>query len=236
MKVAPVLLLAIALCIASPASSIRIRTRDQGLDGIGITASPTLIYRRRLNSDRYQSIYPPTAPSNSIEETKTDPDPYNSSYGQETTDEPPITTSSIRPKKVKSYRRNRSRIRTVALPQASVDQQQYTTKPAKSKGGRRRKVKRPTKTKPLLTNTVDELGEKSNSSTSTGGDKNLALEIESGDGKYALIDKFFDDKLAQAPGLISYKASDDFSRNDNKQNFGNVKEKDIWLSDGQQWF
>lgn len=275
------LIVTLSLLTSLGVTPLRIRTHsgeedlqdEDGSDGI-ITASPTLIYRRRLNSDRsfQPSIYPPpSAPSNSIEEIKTESDPdqggHLQPYQNPSEDDPstysryppssfPTTTRKTtrrRPhhKKLKSVRRNRSRIRTVTLPQepaepspqqaSSIEQEQYTPKPisTKPKSGRRRKVKRPNKNKIVVTRNKEEGGSEdekltavNNSTTSGGGDKNLALEIGSQDGKYALIDKFFDDKPSQAPGLVSYKASDDFPKNDNKQTLGNVKANDIWLSDG----
>jgi hypothetical protein len=249
-------------------TSLRIRTSN-GSNGTdrGLTASPTLIYRRRLNTgrskDNNNNIYPPTSSPRTRVESKTELYPVRnhfSGYSEETVEPKPYFSSTSAPKIPKSLRRNRSRLRSTGVgqvpvqqPQRPQQQQQYQSeaqqasveyhdvtspKSLKVKSGRRRKVKRPAKTKPppvaaKLSNEElgGETGKETNSSASSSGDKNLALEIGSDDGKYALIDKFFEIKPSQAPGLISYAPSDDFA-SDNQYTLGNVKENDIWLSDG----
>jgi len=227
-------------------SSLQIRN----ITDRGLTGSHTLIYRRRLTGRSKDSIYPQTSPRSQVE-SKTELYPVTNhvnSYTEETV-EPKSYSSTSAPKIPKALRRNRSRLRSapqqaqqiqypVQSQQETVEYPELTpaTKQLKVKSGRRRKVKRPNKAKPPVATKVSEedLGAgsgKGNSSSSGGGDKNLALEIGSDDGKYALIDKFFEVKPSKAPGVISYAPSDDFA-SDNQYTLGNVKENDIWLSDG----
>jgi len=106
-------------------------------------------------------------------------------------------------------------------------------KSTKTKSTRRRKVKRPSKTKSTTSKTTEEdLGnpEPAKESSSTG-DKNLALEIGSQDGKYALISHFFGNSTGKRPGIMSYAQSEDFL-DDNEKSLGKLEENDIWLSEG----
>ena len=63
------------------------------------------------------------------------------------------------------------------------------------------------------------------------GDKILALEINSEDGKYALIQNFFNDTGLVQPGIVSYAPSEDYAQ-DNEYTLGKLQENEIWLSDG----
>lgn len=241
------ILVALVPLLVCPVTALRVREEEDADVIYGTKQRIPSSVRRRLKASRqqnrpavYQDYASPPPTSNYVEQktdfqsrpiSKPDPDVY-----------PINITPSPFASHPKAVRASSIQVKTPS----SIGEGDYTPKPLiKIKTGRRRKVKRPPKIKPLVSNAVEEdvgvnvnqnsnvnansIKDKENSTAS--GDKNLAVEIGQEDGKYALIDKFFDRPLSQAPGVLSYAPSEDFAH-DNKNTLGNLKANDIWLSDG----
>lgn len=252
-QVITAVLVALLVC---PVTSLRVREDDDADVIYGTKARVSSSVRRRLKASR-QNRPVPTAPQYEQDYASPSPTP---NYVEHKTDfvssrpinkpDPDVYPINITPSPFASHPKTvRASSIQVKTP-SSLGEGDYTPKPfVKIKTGRRRKVKRPQKNKPLVSNvveedyggvnsvnneqktTVNEIAKDKDNATASGGDKNLAVEIGQEDGKYALIDKFFDKPLPQAPGVLSYAPSEDFAH-DNKNTLGNLKANDIWLSDG----
>jgi len=233
-------LLLLVFITLTPVWTLRVRNRS---DPSQSSTGPPIKYRRRARVPRYGEFT--STPNEQFQKSQTTEPKTDNVHAPTVSDiDKPKKTANQVDNDDSAYQRRRkfppSLRRTFRQPKESVNKEiVYTEKPKKIKKSRRRKIKRPSKNPPpqalpiiaAPSSLEEDLGTPEKAQNKTSGDKNLALEIGSEDGKYALIDKFFKEPLQQAPGVLSYHPSDEFQK-DNSNTLGNVPQSDVWLSEG----